>query len=122
MNPRFSRDRPRFTDNLDVIKFLCKDLWTVLFRKQIDNLKTNHRVGGSPCRKPDHNASTVLVLVLINFSWSLQGVYVLTDSSFRPFARMSMAVRAEAVTMAQAVRISVLPDPGNLQSIVVLLC
>ncbi|KAF3403474.1 Trafficking protein particle complex subunit 6B [Penicillium rolfsii] len=70
---RFSRDRPRFTDNLDVIKFLCKDLWTVLFRKQIDNLKTNHR-----------------------------GVYVLTDTSFRPFSRMSMAVRAEAVTMAQA--------------------
>lgn len=41
---RFSRDRPRFTDMLDVIKFLCKDLWTLLFRKQIDNLKTNHRV------------------------------------------------------------------------------
>lgn len=41
---RFSRDRPRFTDTMDVIKFLCKDLWTVLFRKQIDNLKTNHRV------------------------------------------------------------------------------
>ena len=29
---------------MDVIKFLCKDLWTLLFRKQIDNLKTNHRV------------------------------------------------------------------------------
>ncbi|KAJ5966031.1 Trafficking protein particle complex subunit 6B [Penicillium waksmanii] len=70
---RFSRDRPRFTDNLDVIKFLCKDLWTVLFRKQIDNLKTNHR-----------------------------GVYVLTDSAFRPFARMSMAARGDAVSMAQA--------------------
>ncbi|KAF9892197.1 Trafficking protein particle complex subunit 33 [Aspergillus nanangensis] len=70
---RFSRDRPRFTDNLDVIKFLCKDLWTVLFRKQIDNLKTNHR-----------------------------GVYVLTDTSFRPFARMSMSVRSEAVSVAQA--------------------
>lgn len=41
---RFSRDRPRFTDNLDVIKFICKDLWTILFRKQVDNLKTNHRV------------------------------------------------------------------------------
>lgn len=40
----FARDRPRFTDNLDVIKFLCKDLWTVLFKKQVDNLKTNHRV------------------------------------------------------------------------------
>ncbi|KAJ5628370.1 Trafficking protein particle complex subunit 6B [Penicillium lividum] len=70
---RFSRDRPRFTDNLDVIKFLCKDLWTVLFRKQVDNLKTNHR-----------------------------GVYVLTDSAFRPFARMSMTARGEAILMAQA--------------------
>lgn len=41
---RFSRDRPRFTDTLDMIKFLCKDIWTLVFRKQIDNLKTNHRV------------------------------------------------------------------------------
>lgn len=40
----FSRDRPRFNDTLDVIKFLCKDLWMLVFRKQIDNLKTNHRV------------------------------------------------------------------------------
>lgn len=41
---RFSKDRPRFNDTLDVIKFLCKDLWTLVFRKQVDNLKTNHRV------------------------------------------------------------------------------
>lgn len=41
---RFSRDRPRFTDTLDMIKFLCKDVWQLIFRKQIDNLKTNHRV------------------------------------------------------------------------------
>lgn len=27
-----------------MIKFLCKELWTLVFRKQIDNLKTNHRV------------------------------------------------------------------------------
>lgn len=33
----------------------------------------------------------------------MQGVYVLTDQSFRPFARMSMAARTEAVAMAQAV-------------------
>lgn len=33
----------------------------------------------------------------------VQGVYVLTDSAFRPFARMSMAVRGDAVSMAQAV-------------------
>ncbi|KAM5497700.1 hypothetical protein McaMca56_004089 [Microsporum canis] len=63
---------PRFADNLDVIKFLCKDLWTILFRKQVDNLKTNHR-----------------------------GVYVLTDNAFRPFIRMSMSVRSEAVIRAQ---------------------
>jgi len=44
MSYRFARDRPRFTDTLDVIKFLCKDLWMLVFRKQIDNLKTNHRV------------------------------------------------------------------------------
>lgn len=44
---RFSRDRARFNDTLDVIKFLCKDLWMLVFRKQVDNLKTNHRVGGA---------------------------------------------------------------------------
>ncbi|PGG98550.1 hypothetical protein GX51_06746 [Blastomyces parvus] len=70
---RFSRDRPRFTDNLDVIKFLCKDFWTILFRKQIDNLKTNHR-----------------------------GVYVLTDNAFRPLIRMSMSNRSEATAKAQS--------------------
>ncbi|EHY57298.1 hypothetical protein HRR83_002789 [Exophiala dermatitidis] len=72
LSERFSRDRPRFTDQLDVIKFLCKDLWTVVFKKQIDNLKTNHR-----------------------------GVFVLTDTRFRPFARMSMANPAEAIVRAQ---------------------
>ncbi|KAL2181940.1 transport protein particle component [Thermothelomyces heterothallicus CBS 202.75] len=69
---RFSRDRPRFNDTLDVIKFLCKDLWTIVFRKQVDNLKTNHR-----------------------------GVYVLTDNSFRPFSRMSAEVGSQAVIRAQ---------------------
>lgn len=44
LSERFSRDRPRFSDQLDVIKFLCRDIWTVVFKKQIDNLKTNHRV------------------------------------------------------------------------------
>ncbi|KAH8895149.1 bet3 family protein [Thozetella sp. PMI_491] len=69
---RFSRDRPRFNDTLDAIKFLCKDLWTLVFRKQIDNLKTNHR-----------------------------GVYVLTDNSFRPFSRMSTEAGGQAVLRAQ---------------------
>jgi hypothetical protein len=28
------------------MKFLCKDFWQALFKKQVDNLKTNHRVRG----------------------------------------------------------------------------
>ncbi|KAI9147939.1 Trafficking protein particle complex subunit 6b [Paramyrothecium foliicola] len=69
---RFSRDRPRFNDTLDVIKFICKDLWSLVFGKNIDNLKTNHR-----------------------------GVYVLTDNVFRPFSRMSTETGGQAVVRAQ---------------------
>lgn len=57
---RFARDRPMLTDHLDMIKFVCKDLWMLLYNKQIDNLKTNHR-----------------------------GVYVLSDQQFKWFAKMS---------------------------------
>jgi Transport protein particle (TRAPP) complex subunit len=92
---RFSKDRPRFNDTLDVIKFLCKDLWTLVFRKQVDNLKTNHRVGSlSPGRGTG---------VIANEGMALQGVYVLTDNSFRPFARMSAEVSSQAVMRAQPV-------------------
>ncbi|KAF2404199.1 trafficking protein particle complex subunit 6A [Trichodelitschia bisporula] len=69
---RFSRDKPRFTDTLDAIKFLCKDLWVIVFRKQIDNLKTNHR-----------------------------GIYVLTDNTFKPLTKMSLE-RGRDGMMAQA--------------------
>ncbi|KAI1353150.1 BET3 family protein [Xylaria sp. FL0043] len=69
---RFSRDRPRFTDTLDAIKFVCKDLWMLVFKKQVDNLKTNHR-----------------------------GVYVLTDHAFRPLSRMSTDAGGQAVARAQ---------------------
>ncbi|CAO3698814.1 unnamed protein product [Rhizopus microsporus] len=60
---RFTKDRLRFVDTLDVVKFICKDFWTIMFKKQIDNLKTNHR-----------------------------GVYVLQDNGFRWFMRMSTDV------------------------------
>ena len=76
--PSFSRDRARMLDTLDVIKFCCKDLWTIVFRKQIDNLKTNHR-----------------------------GVYVLTDNTFRPFARMSTEAGGAALIRAQPVRLHI---------------
>lgn len=60
---RFSKDRPRFNDTLDVIKFLCKDLWSLVFGKNIDNLKTNHRV-----RHWHHNLTPCPVQALITTS------------------------------------------------------
>ncbi|KAJ6775295.1 TRAFFICKING PROTEIN PARTICLE COMPLEX SUBUNIT 6A-RELATED [Salix purpurea] len=43
LSERYTVERPRFTDHLEAIKFICKDFWTELFKKPIDNLKTNHR-------------------------------------------------------------------------------
>ncbi|KAM9429999.1 trafficking protein particle complex subunit 6b isoform 3-T3 [Salvelinus alpinus] len=40
---RFTKDTARFKDELDVMKFICKDFWTCVFKKQIDNLRTNHQ-------------------------------------------------------------------------------
>ena len=62
---RFSAGKPRPQSDLDAIKFLCKDLWTLLWKKQIDNLKTNHR-----------------------------GIFVLTDNRFQQLSRMSVDRRA----------------------------
>ena len=41
---RFTKDTARFKDELDIMKFICKDFWTTVFKKQIDNLRTNHQV------------------------------------------------------------------------------
>ncbi|PAV21664.1 transport particle component [Pyrrhoderma noxium] len=57
---RLCRDRPRFGDTLDVVKFICKDVWSACWDKQVDNLRTNHR-----------------------------GVYVLQDNQFKPITRIS---------------------------------
>lgn len=87
MHVRFSVGKPRPQTPLDAIKFICKDLWTLLFRKQIDNLKTNHR-----------------------------GVFVLTDSRFQPLSRMSVDRRAgskaseDALRRAQTVRLDSFDD------------
>lgn len=41
---RLTRDSPSFKDELDIMKFICKDFWTKVFRRQVDNLRTNHQV------------------------------------------------------------------------------
>jgi len=78
---RFSRDKPRFQDTLDAIKFLCKDIWIMVFKKQIDNLKTNHR-----------------------------GVYVLTDARFHPLTKISHERGREGI-LAQAQPVSIYHVP-----------
>uniref|UniRef100_A0A8C3HLN3 Trafficking protein particle complex subunit 6A n=2 Tax=Emydidae TaxID=8476 RepID=A0A8C3HLN3_CHRPI len=40
---RLTKETPSFKDELDVLKFLCKDLWMTVFKKQVDNLRTNHQ-------------------------------------------------------------------------------
>ncbi|KAI5612125.1 trafficking protein particle complex subunit 6B [Silurus asotus] len=56
----FTKETARFKDELDVMKFICKDFWTCVFKKQIDNLRTNH-----------------------------QGIYVLQDNKFRLLSQLS---------------------------------
>mmetsp|Transcript_9355 Transcript_9355/g.15254 ORF Transcript_9355/g.15254 Transcript_9355/m.15254 type:complete len:189 (+) Transcript_9355:374-940(+) len=52
---RYVRNSPKFTSTLEVIKFLCKDLWGAAFGKHVDKLQTNHK--------------GVYVLHDNNFSW-----------------------------------------------------
>lgn len=40
---RFTRDPARFKDALEIMTVMCKDFWTTVFKKQTDNLKTNHQ-------------------------------------------------------------------------------
>jgi hypothetical protein len=54
LSERLSKENPRYRDELDTVKYLCKELWICLFKKQVDNLRTNH-----------------------------QGVYVIHDGKFR---------------------------------------
>ncbi|GLV40125.1 TRAPP subunit 33 [Carabus blaptoides fortunei] len=57
---RLTKEWPRFKDELDTVKFICTDFWSSIYKKQIDNLRTNH-----------------------------QGVYVLQDNAFRFLTKLS---------------------------------
>nr|XP_031537755.1 NTPase KAP family P-loop domain-containing protein 1 isoform X3 [Vicugna pacos] len=60
LGERLPREMLAFREELDVLKFLCKDLWVAVFQKQMDSLRTNH-----------------------------QGTYVLQDNSFPLLVRMA---------------------------------
>ncbi|XP_020859375.1 trafficking protein particle complex subunit 6A isoform X4 [Phascolarctos cinereus] len=46
---RLPRGALVFREELDTIKFLCRDLWGAVFRKQTDNLRTNHQFLAFTC-------------------------------------------------------------------------
>uniref|UniRef100_T1J5T8 Trafficking protein particle complex subunit 6B n=1 Tax=Strigamia maritima TaxID=126957 RepID=T1J5T8_STRMM len=57
---RLTRDLPRFKEELDIVKFICKDYWMAICKKQIDSLLTNY-----------------------------EGMYVLQDNNFRFLSQLS---------------------------------
>nr|XP_012616892.1 trafficking protein particle complex subunit 6A isoform X1 [Microcebus murinus] len=56
--------RETFREELDVLKFLCRDLWVAVFQKQMDGLCTNH-----------------------------QGTYILQDNSFPLLIPMALGLQ-----------------------------
>uniref|UniRef100_A0A914XAJ4 Trafficking protein particle complex 6B n=1 Tax=Plectus sambesii TaxID=2011161 RepID=A0A914XAJ4_9BILA len=40
---RIAKELPRISTELDCMKFICKEFWSAIFRKQVDNLRTNHQ-------------------------------------------------------------------------------
>ncbi|WBW74057.1 TRAPPI,II,III complex subunit Trs33 [Schizosaccharomyces osmophilus] len=58
--------RNRIVESIDVMRFLCRELWPIVFRKQLDNLKTNRK-----------------------------GTFVITDNYFFWFSKMTAATGTE---------------------------
>ncbi|CAG9535004.1 unnamed protein product [Cercopithifilaria johnstoni] len=40
---KIAKDLPRMITELEKMKFLCKEFWTAVFGRQVDNLRTNHQ-------------------------------------------------------------------------------
>ena len=64
---RCSSEVMRFKDELDMMRFLCKDFWLATFLKQIDNLRTNHQVSDKAYKKPATCMCFSSVLEIQNF-------------------------------------------------------
>ncbi|XP_076803350.1 trafficking protein particle complex subunit 6b-like isoform X2 [Clavelina lepadiformis] len=46
---QLTKDTPRFKDDLEIMKFICRDFWNAVYQKQVDNLRTNHQFLAVPC-------------------------------------------------------------------------
>ncbi|XP_044615169.2 trafficking protein particle complex subunit 6A isoform X15 [Equus asinus] len=58
LGERLSRETLAYREELDILKFLCKDLWMAVFQKQMDSLRTNHQTSPLP-RGPTSCRTTV---------------------------------------------------------------
>nr|XP_014723798.2 trafficking protein particle complex subunit 6A isoform X16 [Equus asinus] len=58
LGERLSRETLAYREELDILKFLCKDLWMAVFQKQMDSLRTNHQASPLP-RGPTSCRTTV---------------------------------------------------------------
>ena len=78
---KLTKESPKFKDELDLMKFICKDFWMSVFRKQIDNLRTNHQVRHKRGNTVFHSKHLMKI--------SFQGVYVLQDNHFKFLSKVS---------------------------------
>ena len=101
---RYTKDRPRFSDTLEIIKFLCKDFWMEVYRKQIDKLQTNNRVRFKRQRPgPFNHISLYFTALSLTHVCQLcavllpsQGVYMLQDNSHPVLARCSPSAERQS--------------------------
>lgn len=104
---RYTKDRPRFTDTLEIIKFICKDFWVEVYRKQIDKLQTNNRVcallrpSSAILGPPLSRSAPLTCCFCCACDGNAQGVYMLQDNSHPTLARCSAPTATSASTAKQ---------------------
>uniref|UniRef100_A0A8C8SLS6 Trafficking protein particle complex 6B n=1 Tax=Pelusios castaneus TaxID=367368 RepID=A0A8C8SLS6_9SAUR len=86
---RFTKDTARFKDELDIMKFICKDFWTTVFKKQIDNLRTNHQPWKDSYQLHGSHQANASFTTLTLERFVPKGIYVLQDNKFRLLTQMS---------------------------------
>ena len=88
---RYTKDRPRFGETIEIIKFICKEFLTEVYHKTMDKLQTNNRVG---------NRTVVVVLLVAHnardFESHAQGVYMLQDFAHPILLRCSPSASRQA--------------------------
>ena len=72
----------RLCDDISVMKYICKEFWSLLFTKQVDNLRTNNSVIFIFFKTIDN----------INYLFfdNIKGIFVLHDNNFRFLSQFIM--------------------------------